>query len=369
MRRDSRSPSRRIAPAGVVLVLLPVVAGCPDPGTAERRWPVMGTYATVEVHARTQATADEVVEEIREAIDRVDATMSNWKDDSTISAINRDAPSGPVRVDDPDVYRVLKLAREYARLSAGAFDPTVGPLVREWGFRPRDPRVPSDEAIESALAHVGWRKFELLPEHRSVRFLDPDVELDLGGIAKGYALDVASRNFARSGMTGGLLDLGGNLHVWGEPPSGGSWTVGLRDPAGDGPAIAELDLRDRFVATSGNYENAFESEGRTYGHLLDPRTGRPARSDVVAATAIADSGAMADAYATALFVGGSLRAESMLVEHSRLEAVLLVEGRAGPTLLASASLRGRLRPSPELLERIGERVRYLLPPSTLSSGP
>ena len=356
--------STRLALLGLSATVV-LSIGCPEPGRADRRWPVMGTYASVEIHATDQDTADDIAERIREAFDRVDASMSNWDEDSTISRVNREAASGPLRVDDPDVYRVLKLAREYARLTGGAYDPTVGPLMRLWGFRPHDPRVPNDADIRVALEHVGWRKFELLPEHRSVRFLDGQIEIDLGGIAKGYALDVGLRNFALTGAVGGLLDLGGNLAVWGTPPGAETWTIGLRDPGDADRILAELDLRDRAVATSGNYENAFRDGDAVYGHLMDPRTGRPASSDVVAATAIADSGAQADAYATAFFVGGSLAIEPMLRDNARLEAVLLVDRPEGPTLIASASLRGRLRPTPEFERRLGGRVRFVLPPSSL----
>ena len=354
----------RLALLGLIPAVL-LSAGCPEPGRADRRWPVMGTYATVEIHASNQETADDIAERIRDAFGRVDASMSNWSEASTISRINREARSGPFRIEDPDVYRVLKLAREYARLTDGAFDPTVGPLMRLWGFRPHEPRVPSEQEIRAALEHVGWQRFELLPEHRSVRFLDDRIEIDLGGIAKGYALDVALRNFALTGAVGGMLDLGGNLAVWGVPPEADTWTVGIRDPDDAEGVLAELDLRDRAVATSGNYENAFDDGDATYGHLMDPRTGRPASSDVLAATAIADSGAQADAYATAFFVGGSLAIEPMLRDNARLEAVLLVDRAEGPTLIASASLRGRLRPTPEFAERLGGRIRFVLPPSSM----
>jgi len=365
-KRRSNS-ARSVALAALVAAALVVATACPEAARADRRWPVMGTYATVEIHATTPSTAEQVAEEIRASFERVDATMSNWREDSTLSRINREAREGTVRIEDPDVYRVLKLAREYARLTGGAFDPTVGPLVRAWGFRPHDPRVPSDAEIDEALEHVGWRKFELLPEHRAVRFLDDGVEIDLGGIAKGYALDVGARTFARSGVTGGLLDLGGNLCAWGRPPGAEAWTIGIRDPSGGEP-VAEIDLRDRFVATSGNYENAFEIDGEVHGHLLDATTGRPARTDVIAATAIADGGAESDAYATALFVGGSLRAEAMLRDNARLEAILLVRGADGPEWIVSASLRERFRPRPEWLDRTGARVRFLLPPRELPGG-
>lgn len=347
-------------------MLVLAASACGEPGVAERRWPVMGTYAEIEVHARTAASADALAEEIREAIDGVDRSMSNWSDDSEISRVNRAAPEGVVPVRDPDVFRCIKLARTYARATGGAFDPTVGPLMRLYGFRPHAPRVPSPAELAEVREHVGWRKFEVLPEHEAVRFLDDRVEIDLGGIAKGYALDVAVRKFAKFGSIGGLLDLGGGVYAWGTRADGTPWRVALRDPLDPERVIGSIDLGHRAVATSGNYENAFERDGAVFGHIMDASSGRPAASDLIAATVIADAGVEADALSTAFFAGGSLRAGEILGRSVRIEAVLVRRDPDGlVSVVASGSLRDRLEFTPAFLEAIEGRVRYLLPPEAL----
>jgi FAD:protein FMN transferase len=347
------------------LAALLVITACIEPGRVERRWPVMGTYALAELHTATQGGVDELLEEIRLAFEQVDATMSNWKPDSELSILNREAAQGSYEVQDPDLYRVLKVSLEYARETRGAFDPTVGPLMQLYGFRPRNPRVPSEAEIVETLERVGWRKAELIPAVHAIRFLAPGMEIDLGGIAKGFALDVAARAFARPGVRAGLIGIGGSLYAWNAPPGEDAWRVGVQDPSEGSSIIATLKLRGRAVATSGNYENFFTEGGRTYGHLMDARTGRPAETDILAVTVVADSGMDADAVSTALYVGGSQRAADLLAVSHRLEAVMLVETQDGPTLLVSGSLRDRLEVTPEFRERIGGRIRYLLPPAQL----
>jgi len=355
----------RALACGSLAVAAAIATGCVEPAHQERRWSVMGTYASAEVYMATDRGAEEILEEIRIDFDHVDAVMSNWKQDSEIHVLNREAAKGPSVVQDPDLWRCIKLSLELARLTEGRFDPTVGPLVRLWGFRPRDPRVPSEAEIAEALTHVGWRKVERLDVTRGYRFLDPGVEIDLGGIAKGYALDIAVRNFARPGSRAGLLDLGGNLYAWGAPPGEDGWRVALRDPDDPERAMATVVLRDRAVSTSGAYENAFVAEGRTWHHLLDPVTGRPADSDVISATAFADSGAQADALSTAMFVAGSARTGRILSKFVRIEGVLLVRREEGIELLASAALRGKLELDPDFAPKVGGRIRYLLPPLSI----
>ena len=356
----------RLTVPGIALAAL-TLAGCVEPGHVERRWTVMATYATVEVHATDARVAQRVADEVHAAFETVNRTMSNWSADSDLSRLNREARARPFVVQDPDVFRCVALAREYARATGGAFDPTVGPLMRLYGFRPKEPRVPTDEEIAAVLPSVGWRNLDILDEHRAVRFLADGVEIDLGGIAKGYAVDVAARSFANSGAVAGLIDLGGNIYAWGKPPDRDAWVIGLRDPQNPERVFATVKMVDRAVATSGNYENAFTVEGRTYGHIMDAATGRPARSDVLAASAFSDGAAEADALSTAFFAGGSARAGDILSRSRRVEAVLLVETPAGLGVLASASLRDRLEIDSEFAARLGGGIRFILPPEELAT--
>jgi thiamine biosynthesis lipoprotein len=333
----------------------------------ERKWTVMGTYASAEVYTQTEAGAEQTLDEIRAALAHVDATMSNWKPDSELSRLNRGAAREPFVVEDPDLFRCIQMAMKYARATDGAFDPTVGPLMRAYGFRPDEPKVPDENKLTEALGRVGWNKVEIIEVARAVRFKNPGVEIDLGGIAKGYALDVAARRFARVGCLAGLIDLGGNLYAWSHPPDRPGWVIGVRTPEDPSRVMATVEVASRAVSTSGNYEQSFIEGGRTYGHIMAPASGRPARSDVVSATAIADGAADADALSTAMFVVGSKSASEYLRRARRVEAILLVEGREGRVLLISTSLKGTVEVDPAFAESIGGRVRYVLPPIQLET--
>ncbi len=361
-----RGPERRGRAGGVVgLVFFAACLSCAQPAQLERHWSVMGTRAGAQVQARTERTAAQALEQIARALERADAALSNWREDSALAEINRRAASGAYTIDDLDVYRCLKLALDYARATGGAFDPTVGPLLRLYGFRPRAPRQPEPREIQAVLEHVGWRKVELLPATHTIRFRDPRVELDLGGIGKGCALDVAARAFSYPGVLAGLIEVGGSVLVWGAPAGAPSWSVAVRDPWDPQGRMGVLRLAHRAVASSSNLDQAIEVAGQRLGHILDPGTGRPAASDVIAATVVADSGADADALSTAFYVAGSKRVGEWLKRAIRVEALLLVARDEGPELLASASLRERFELDPAFAEKIGGRLRFILPPETI----
>ena len=358
-------PTRWVPAVTAAVMLLSACGG--EPVRMERRWPVMGTFASAIVYHRRAVDAEAHLEEVRQVFADTEARMSNWSEESELTRLNRTAWPDPVSVDDPDLFRCIRIALEYAELSEGAFDPTVGPLMTLWGFRPRQPRVPTQAEIEETLESVGWEKVLIEESTRQVAFRRPGMELDLGGIAKGYALDIAARRFARIGAVAGLLDLGGGVYAWREPPGEDGWTVGLRDPFDPQGLMGSVRMSNRAAATSANYENAFTVDGVTYGHLIDPRTGRPGTTDVVAATAFADSGVDADALSTTLMQVGSLHAAPLLNRLRRTEAILVVEGPDGPSVLASASLAGRLQLDPEFAEAHGGAPRFILPPTSLDA--
>lgn len=273
----------------------------------------MGTFATVSVRG-PEGAADAV----REVFDRVDRTMSNWNPRSDLSRLNDAARAGAVPIEDPDLLACLARAFEAARGTDGAFDPTVGPLMTVWGYRPGPRRTPPPEEIETALAAVGFER--VLFDRGTIRFAAPAMEIDLGGIAKGCALDLARERVLAEGATSALLDLGGNLMAVGRPPSGRLWEIGVKDPRDARRLAGVVAIEEGSVSTSGNYENP--------GHLMDPRTGRSAVTDVLAATVVAPSGAQADALSTALCVAGSAAAPGILERFPGARAVLfLKDGR------------------------------------------
>ena len=226
--------------------------GAVEPPTVEQVRYVMGTTATVQAWAENPGVAEAAVGAAYAAFDRVDSLMSTWRDDSVLSRLNRSEPGQWVDVGD-EVVQVLGQAKVVAAASGGAFDPTVLPLVRLWGFRDGSLAVPDSCALAATLSVLGHGNLELDEGAGRARLTVRGAAVDLGGIAKGFALDVAAVAMRRAGVSGGLVDLGGNLLVFEEGPAG---QVGIIDP-------------------SGQYERYLEIDGRRFGHILDARTGWP----------------------------------------------------------------------------------------------
>lgn len=294
--------------AGLVACLL---AGCSFGGEAEVRtlWgQTMGTGYSVRIVA-TESRADQLDGEIRARLDDINDAMSTYLPRSELSRFN-DAPVGEW-VDISGLTRdVIEQALEIARLSEGAFDPTVGPLVDLWGFGP-DPRtneVPDRTAINEALADIGWQAIELHPSENRVR-KSASRELDLSGIAKGYAVDYVAELLENEGIDAYLVEVGGELRFAGTKPSGEPWRVAIETPeSGQRSVYRILSVTEGAMATSGDYRNYFEQDGTRYSHTLDPDTGYPIRHQLVSVTVIGEESALTDAYATAFLVLGTDRA-------------------------------------------------------------
>jgi thiamine biosynthesis lipoprotein len=336
-------------------------AACWEPTAREFRWELLDgrEEARVELYTSSEKDADTALGEIRRAVAAIEANMLSGRDSGSLGLLNRGAADKYTPVEDRDLYRCTLLALDYARASDGAFDPTVGALLNLYDAH--SPAQPPARALELALERVGWQQVSVADEARSIRFRRPGMHLDLGGVAKGFALDAAARAFTRPGNLAGLLRIGGNFYAWGEPPGEESWSVALPDPRSPGRSLLTIQLANRGVAVTGHRQ-----PGPGERLVLDPATGLPAAGDLLAAVAVADSAGDADALSTALFVSGSMRGAELLGKMNRAEAVLLVAGEGGSAyLLASVSLRGRLVPSPELMAETEGDIRYLLPPSSL----
>lgn len=266
-----------------------------------RNQPLLGTFVTITAYGKdkelTQAAVGAAFDEFR----HVDALMSIHRADSEISRVNRSAAAGPVKVSE-ELFLVLAKAQEISRQTDGAFDISVGPLTQLWGFIWKEYRLPTAEELEGVLPRVGWRHVELNRDKRTVRFLRDGMSLDLGGIAKGYAVDRAMDRLRELGVRDAMVKAGGDLRVAGLPPGENGWEVQLEDPAKEGNRTT-IRLRTGALSTSGNYENFFIANGRRYSHIVDPRTGVPVE-DMAACTLRAETCMESDAWATACFVMG-----------------------------------------------------------------
>lgn len=293
----------RHAMATVLIVAL--LGGCVHRHT--RAWPVMGTMLEISLWTRDDPLARRALDRARAVVFRVDSLMSTYRSASELSTINRRAGSDTATIVSLATAAVLTLALKVAERTGGGFDVTVGPLVDAWGFHGGTGSLPSPATVESARAHVGFRRIEWNPNARTVRLPDPGMRLDFGAIAKGYAIDRAVEALEAEGIRRAMVDLGGNIRVLGAAPGQGGWRIGLRDPRESHGVFAIVTLPPGgAIATSGIYERFFTADGERYAHVIDPRTGRPVR-DVAAVSVVAGTGMLSDALSTALLVLGPER--------------------------------------------------------------
>lgn len=328
---------RSLLVAGLMACLL---AGCYPfgAGAVEVRtlWGyAIGTSYTVRV-VTTERQAKKLDSEIRSALNRINDSMSTYLPRSELSRFN-DAPVGEwVRLSE-GFYEVLSLAMDVAIDSEGAFDPTIGPLVDLWGFGPipRTDRRPSDEEIEAAKRQVGYQAIELDAAQQSARKLEPR-QLDLSGIAKGHATDVVANILENAGIESYLVEIGGELRILGQKPDGTDWRVAIETPDNRRGFYRILELSSGAMATSGDYRNYFEEEGTRYSHTINPSTGLPIDNSMASVTVLADSSALADAYATVFLVLG---AEASLLLADRLNMSLFIIERTDNGFTALQSRR------------------------------
>ena len=267
----------------------------------ERAWPVMGTMLYVSVWDADEARAVATLREARAAVMRVDSLMSNYRDDSDVSRVNRAAGSGTWVSVSSETIEVLTAALAYARESAGAFDPTIGPVVDVWGFYRERGAMPELAALDSARALTGWHRVEI--DGARVRLPRAGMRLDFGAIAKGHAVDRALQAARRAGATRLMVDLGGNIGVLGRAPDGDAWSFGLAHPRDPESPFAVMRIEGGAIATSGDYERFFMHDGVRYAHIVDPRSGWPVNG-VASVSVWAPSGIESDGWSTTLFVLG-----------------------------------------------------------------
>lgn len=283
--------------------------------------PVMGTFAQVTVVAKDTAAARLCIDRAFAAVDHVDQTMSDYSEDSELTRLNKTAFDHEVKV-SPELFAVLCAAKHYSQISGGAFDVTVGPEVQLWRTMAQTGIPPTPQQIEQARAKVGYDKLILNPETQTVQFEQEGMRLDLGGIAKGYAIDLAAEAIMQHGALGGMVDIGGDIRCFGLDPSGGSeWIIGLQNPRKE-TIISKLKLVDYAVATSGDYRRYAETKGKKQSHILNPATAASA-DELISVSILAPTAIEADALATAVSVMGRKRGLELIESLDGVEAFVI----------------------------------------------
>ncbi|MEW6723592.1 MAG: FAD:protein FMN transferase [Bacillota bacterium] len=298
---------------------------------------LMGTSVELRVYGRNaQTAAARVFDRLRE----IEAKMSANLPTSEISQVNAAAGQEWVRV-SPDTLVVVKRALAYADLTDGRFNPAIGPLVALWGIGTERARVPLPAEIAQRLPLVDANSVLIDETRTSVYLTKPGMSLDLGGIAKGYGADEAARILRELKVKGAFVNLGGNVYAVGSKPDGTPWRIGIQDPVQPrGALLGVVETGEGSLVTSGAYERCFVEDGRRYHHILDPRDGYPAESDILSVTIVAASSTDCDALSTSVFILGTEAGLALIERLEGFETILVTKDKR---VLVSSGLKERLQ--------------------------
>ena len=299
---------------------------------------IMGTSVEITVSQTASRRAEEAMASAFREVERIDWLMSHYRQGSEVSQITRDAGERETPV-SPETLEVIERALYFSRLSGGAFDITIGPVFRLWNFR--EGKIPDKKSLQENLKKVDYRKIKVDRAKSSVYLESRGMELDLGAIAKGYAVDRASAVLRKEGVENFLVAAGGDLMVSGAKGNGVPWTIGIQHPRLPAELIAKLRPARAAVSTSGDYKKFFFQGGERYHHILTPSTGLPAR-ECQSVTIMAPSAMDADALATSIFVLGPKKGFALLERLPDVHAIIV--DRRGSVLLSPRWPPGILSP-------------------------
>jgi thiamine biosynthesis lipoprotein len=303
----------------VLVLLLPLIMltscrksdGVVSRVAAPRNVFALGTVCALNLY---EGGTDELYVQLATRLNEIECVFSVNLPDSEISRINQSAGISPVEV-SKEVIDLLDKACYFARRTDGAFDPAIGPLVELWGIGTDHPYIPTQAEIDTLLPLVDWRDIRYDAEARTVFLPKKGMKLDFGAIAKGYAADELIAIIDRANVKRAIVDLGGNVYVWGKKTDGTKWRVGIKNPYDpEGEPVIRLDIDSNTVVTSGTYERFFEQDGVRYHHILDPKTGYPAYNGILSSTIVCESSLVADGLSTSVFVMGKEKTRALLDE-------------------------------------------------------
>lgn len=291
----------------ILCILALLITGCAKSST--ETFFAMDTFMQLSINGKD---ADSAVSEIKEAVNGLEALLSVTDENSEISRINR----GDTVSVSADTLDIIRRAIEISKLTDGAFDISIYPVVSLWGFTSETNRVPSEEEIHNALQNVGYENIKVNGNSVSTSAM-----IDLGGIAKGYATSKAREILEKYGVESAVLSMGGNALVYGDR----EFNVGIQHPKKSDGIIATLKAKNKSVVTSGGYQRYFEQNGEKYHHIIDTESGYPAKSGIISATVITEDDTLADALATALYVMGIDKATEFWKENRSFDMLLITD--------------------------------------------
>lgn len=294
----------------------------------------MGSVFTIDLYAPDQETAQQWMQLSFDEVDRVEALLSNYRPTSELSRISREAGDHPVTT-DPETFAFLRTSFDWSRRSAGAFDITIGPLMRAWGFFFNHGRIPSDSELQALRKQTGWTNVHLDAANRTITFTNHvNMELDPGGIGKGYAVDRIVALLHQQHVTAALISAGtSTIYAIGKPPASTGWPVHIPDPTHAGKILTTIDLVNTALSTSACTEKFFIKNGHRYCHILNPHTMHPVEN-MLQTTVITPSATDSDALSTATFVMAPQASAQILRTLAHSSALIISGTPATPHYIA-----------------------------------
>jgi len=295
-----------------------VLCGPSSAAWLEQEQAIMGTSIRVELWLQDEQRGAEAIAEVMREMHRIDALMSTYKPESQLSQVNREAATSPVPV-TPELFGLLHRSLLLSETTGGAFDITYASVGYMYDFRGR--RHPDSAQIDSALPNIDYHLVVMDPASGTIAFRRPGVRVDLGGIAKGYAVERGAAILREAGVHSGIVTAGGDSRIVGDR-LGKPWVVGVRHPRRGREVVARIPLVDEAISTSGDYERYFEEDGVRYHHIISPSTGLSA-SEVHSVTIVGPDATMTDGLSTSVFVLGTQRGLALIETLAEYEAVIV----------------------------------------------
>ena len=290
----------------------------------ERAAFTMGSIVTIKAYCADERLGNAAIDEAFREMKTVDRLMSVFDNESQLSLVNRHAGEREVRVDSR-IIEVVERADHFSKLTDGAFDVTVEPLMELYGFRDDGAHpFPTDTQIANVLDSVGMHNVTINKNHSALSLARSATKLDFGGIAVGYAIDRAAAILKSNGIASAIINHSGDIYAIGSPPEEEGWEVGITDPLQTDDIITTVRIKDQALSTSGNYENFIQADNRTIGHILDPHNGRTA-VNILSGTVIAPTAIEADALSTGFFVLGIEKSKQVLEQHGNARFVAVLQ--------------------------------------------
>lgn len=320
---------KRIKIVAIIMIITVLIVGCgekTDDNKISKREFLMGTVVDIDVYDKLD---EEILEKVYDRLFEIESKMSKTIKTSDINKVNKKSGINSVQVDE-ETWKTIKKTKNLSNLTGGEFDPTIGPLSNLWEINSSDPdrkNIPKDKDIKRLLNKINYENI-ILENNNKVYLKESGMELDLGGSAKGFAADEAKKILMENGSNSAMIDLGGDLYALGEKPNGEAWRIGVRDPRSENKDyLGVLEIRDKSMVTSGDYERYFEVEGKRYHHIIDPKTGYPVDNDLMSVTIISNSSLEGDVFSTASFIMGLDNGKNFIENQKEIEGIFITKDK------------------------------------------